>query len=975
MSKKILAIGLTIVGIVLAIPTVGASLGLSALAIGAIEIGIAITESVLLGPAKPKVPKADPSGRLYASLVPTTPRKIWFGNTAGATDVRYQTFTGSKQDTEWLVVAHASHQVQSIDEYWNDNEKAFTSGGGALGRYASYLTGTLRLVGTSANGVAIDSNWTANSTLTGCAYSVFSYKLTGNSNNAQSPFQGGVSSRMTIRGKGALTYDPRLDSTVTGGSGSMRAATQSTWAWDDNASRNPAIQLLWYLLGWKINGKLAVGMGLPAARIDLPSFITAANICDETITLNGGGTEPRYRFDGVLAEDEDRRTVVETLCAHMNAMLVDAGGKLSLNVLHNDLASPVAAFTEADILEGGKWSQTPALADCFNIVRGRRTDPSDAALYQPVDYPEVSLTSNDGIDRIDTADYLFCQSNGQAQRLAKQRLQRNQYQGRYEFTGGERWLQTNIWDVVTLSHASYGWSAKLFRVVGLSIDLHKGQCKVTLLEENAAIYAWSNNEAAAVTPGTPTVYDPLNNPLLQLVNSTTGALADGNRLRFSRCESGIRGYSILLNSGSLPIGIAKAVDAGSGKAYISTTGSFTAASQSVALGTDVASDYQIPVTPGEHIFVGGQLAVSFPAGSTWTLYCGFLNAAGSTLTPAALVAASVGLTFPSAQGNFADVPAGAVRAFPYVQVTSGTTGSFSIVLSEMMLCSAGNFQTLPPAFSPGPSNEYAADVTGSVVGPNASNVLYDNAGTTFQSADDLVYKVQTATGTQTSGVTLAYRVIDGTFNGLNSGSAPTALTLTGGVGTITPTALTTDTAILEITAALNGRTLPVFTTKLTKQLAAPAPTGTGGGGGSSSDVPSQSSGFTPITTSSFATISQSLTFTMPTGKTQLNCAVNLAPKWSVNNANQAGPWNIESKVVRGGVDQGSLQNSNPDPYQDTPLDVTRNHAGTLQYTIPMTGLTPGVQYTIIVQARISTGTIPTSGGSMVFSGTVTLSAP
>jgi hypothetical protein len=80
---------------------------------------------------------------------------------------------------------------------------------------------------------------------------------------------------MTIRGKGAKVYDPRLDSTVTGGSGSQRAATQSTWAWDDNASRNPALQLLWFLLGWKINSKLALGMGLPPARIDLPSFITA----------------------------------------------------------------------------------------------------------------------------------------------------------------------------------------------------------------------------------------------------------------------------------------------------------------------------------------------------------------------------------------------------------------------------------------------------------------------------------------------------------------------------------------------------------------------------------------------------------------------------------------------------------------------------------------------------------------------------
>jgi hypothetical protein len=69
------------------------------------------------------------------------------------------------------------------------------------------------------------------------------FKLTGNSSSEQSPFASGVTSRMTVRGKGAR-YDPRLDSTVAGGSGSHSANDQTTWAWDDNGSRNPALQEL-----------------------------------------------------------------------------------------------------------------------------------------------------------------------------------------------------------------------------------------------------------------------------------------------------------------------------------------------------------------------------------------------------------------------------------------------------------------------------------------------------------------------------------------------------------------------------------------------------------------------------------------------------------------------------------------------------------------------------------------------------------
>ncbi|WP_407815396.1 hypothetical protein, partial [Staphylococcus aureus] len=84
-------------------------------------------------------------------------------------------------------------------------------------------------------------------------------------------------------------------------SGPMRADDQTTWAWDANACRNPALALLFFLLGWRIQNpstgawKLAINKGIPAARIDLASFITAANLCDEPVTRADGTTEPRYR--------------------------------------------------------------------------------------------------------------------------------------------------------------------------------------------------------------------------------------------------------------------------------------------------------------------------------------------------------------------------------------------------------------------------------------------------------------------------------------------------------------------------------------------------------------------------------------------------------------------------------------------------------------------------------------------------------
>jgi hypothetical protein len=594
------------------LPATWSLLAVSA-ATAAIEIGVALAANALIGPTTPKglaTQLNNQQQRLFVSMDTTTPRKIVFGDTAGATDLRYQTYSDkdtSDQGYYHQIIAVASHQVNSIYEIWLDNEKAWTSAGGVQGRYAGFLTVSAINLGTSSNGIAVDSVWTTSCTLTGCAYIYLKYDLLGNATDGtnNSPFASGVSSRMTVRTQGALVYDPRLDSTVAGGSGSQRAATQSTWAWSSSASANPALQLLWYLLGWDINGKLAVGMGMPAARIDLASFAVAANACDESITLNGGGTEPRYRAAGVITEADDRQSVIESLCASMNAVLRDAGGKLSLTVLHNDLSTPVASFTESDILGEEKWQQTPDLSSTFNICRGRRVDPSDTSLYQLVDVTEAKLTSNDGIDRIDTADMPLVQSNGQAQRLLKQRLQRNQYQGRYTLTGKSRWWQTSLGDVVQLSHQGLGWANKLFRVAGQSIS-RTGETKMTLLEENAAIYAWDNSEAAAVTPGAPTIYNPANSPVLGKANYATKT-------------------AIVIN-GASAIQI-NADTNGTVTTALPKTSQYTASAGAVDFTTNASGSWSVNTVTGITTSIGahtGLLSISAMAGSSAVLTITFV---------------------------------------------------------------------------------------------------------------------------------------------------------------------------------------------------------------------------------------------------------------------------------------------------------------------------------------------------------------
>ena len=302
--------------------------GLGVLAKAAITIGLSLLNAAL-APKSPKVSAAQ-RDRLFATIDPSTPRKSVLGATAMATDIRYEEWGGSDQEYLDRIIACASHKVQAIDEIWIEDKLAWTAGGGVQGSYVGYLTVNTRLEGTSANTIAINggSKWGSSRRLTGCAYVHMRFKTTGNSKKAESPFASSIPQRLTIKGKGALMYDPRKDSSV-GGSGTQRANDQTTWAWvSDDVGNNPALQILWYMLGWRINGKLAVGRGIPPARIDMASFIAAANLCDESVALAAGGTERRYRSAGVVSEADAATAVLEALVATCAGTIRDAGGKL-----------------------------------------------------------------------------------------------------------------------------------------------------------------------------------------------------------------------------------------------------------------------------------------------------------------------------------------------------------------------------------------------------------------------------------------------------------------------------------------------------------------------------------------------------------------------------------------------------------------------------------------------------------------------
>lgn len=362
--------------------------------------------------------------------------------------------------------------------------------------------------------------------LTGCAYLRARFKVTGNSKKTDSPFSGGPPSRITIVGKGGLLYDPRRDSTVPGGSGPMRADDQSTWRFvtDDGAEigENLPLILLRRKLGWRITNpatgakKLATGAGLPPKRLALPSFALAANQADEPVARSAGGTEPRFRGAGVVSEGDDPKSVDAALLAACSGRFLDVTGKIAIQLAVNDLAEAALdnGLDTDDVIGGFTWDPDPALDQTPNVGRGRYVDASDASLYQLVDYPEVRVSSADGIDRYLPNDLGFVESASQAQRVTKQKLQRRQGLRRFSAPFDIRAWSWPVGRVVPFTFTPLGWERKLFRVAEQEIG-QGGSCQMVLEAESPLFYQWDGDDRAPVTAVAATAYDPLKDPLVQ----------------------------------------------------------------------------------------------------------------------------------------------------------------------------------------------------------------------------------------------------------------------------------------------------------------------------------------------------------------------------------------------------------------------------------------------------------------------------
>lgn len=189
--------------------------------------------------------------------------------------------------------------------------------------------------------------------------------------------------------RGAKCYDPRKDSTVSGGSGDHRIDDPSTYEF----TTNPALQRLTYLYGFRapLTGSTLVGMGKSASEIDINAHIAAANVADTDRIINAN-TVKTYECNVLVNSGDDFSEVLETIDDSMAAYSANRGGIASVIVG----APQITTFdiTDDDIRqdEGDNYRPKRNIDDLVNKLSGQYTNIE--AQFNPESLTTISVNAD-----------------------------------------------------------------------------------------------------------------------------------------------------------------------------------------------------------------------------------------------------------------------------------------------------------------------------------------------------------------------------------------------------------------------------------------------------------------------------------------------------------------------------------------------------------------------------------------------------
>ena len=340
------------------------------------------------------------------------------------------------------------------------------------------------------------TSWTSNHRLRGVAYLALKFKWN------QDAFGGIPSVHAVVKGK--KIYNPNLDGTLTGGSGSHRADTSSTWEYSDN----PVYQLLDYLRNTRY------GMGIANGYFDsnFADWQTAGDVCDANITPYSGADQIDL-IDSHAVVDTSKKCIenVKDFLTGCRGYLNYTAGEYKVLVETSGSAS--ITLTEDNII-GGIGVSSKNKNERYNRVIVTFINPNknyqvDEAQFPPVD--DSALTSADQHSTMKTADngillegrfdFPSITSPYQAQEMAEIILRRSRSSLDVSLTADANAMELAVGDIVNITHATPSFSAKAFRVLSVTLN-PDSSVSLQLTEHQDSYYTFGTQTAVATIPDT-----------------------------------------------------------------------------------------------------------------------------------------------------------------------------------------------------------------------------------------------------------------------------------------------------------------------------------------------------------------------------------------------------------------------------------------------------------------------------------------
>ena len=326
------------------------------------------------------------------------------------------------------------------------------------------------------------SSWGSNHRLRGICYLALRFKWN------QDAFTGIPKVQAKIKGKKVVTLASNL---------SEQTASFST---------NPAFCILDYLRNERY------GKGIATSEIDLQSFYDASQVCVTQVTPYSSAIYINI-FDTNTVLDTSQKIIdnVRELLKGCRGYLPYTSGKYKLIIETTGSAS--ITLTEDDMI-GGYNLSIPTKNERYNrvivgFVNPDRNFQVDEVQFPPID--DSGLASADQHSTMKTADGGFLlegrftfktlTSPYQAEEMAEVILRRSREAITLGLNVSFDAYDLAIGDIVNITHSSLGFSAKEFRVMGLTFN-EDFTIGLSLVEYQASHYTWASKSQVSSTPST-----------------------------------------------------------------------------------------------------------------------------------------------------------------------------------------------------------------------------------------------------------------------------------------------------------------------------------------------------------------------------------------------------------------------------------------------------------------------------------------